>query len=354
MKKRILYICGSMNQTTQMHHIANELNEYDSAFTPYYCDGVLDVVRRYGLIEFSILGNKHIKRCLRYLRDNNLPVDFRGRRGEYDLVVTCSDLIVPDNIRGKRVVLVQEGMTDPDNMFTFLARHLSFFPRWLGSTSTTGMSNQYDRFCVASEGYRDLFIRKGLAAEKIIATGIPNFDNCRKYLNNAFTYSHHVLVCTSDMRETFKYENRKRFILRVLEIAKGKQVIFKLHPNENLKRATAEIQRYAPEAIVFQSGSAEEMIANADVLITRLSSTVFVGLALGKEVYSDFDINYLKRLVPLQHGRAARNIADVCRSVPDREERPSPRPAIVPDFRHTQRIGAFVNQLRTDVTREGL
>ncbi len=30
------------------------------------------------------------------------------------------------------------------------------------------------------------------------------------------------------------------------------------------------------------------MIANCDVLITRYSSTVFVGLALGKETHSDY------------------------------------------------------------------
>jgi hypothetical protein len=350
MKKRILYICGSMNQTTQMHQIANGLQEFESAFTPYYCDGVLDLIRRYNLIEFSILGNKHIKRCMRYLRENNLPVDFRGVKGNYDLVVTCSDLIVPKNIRGTKVVLVQEGMTDPDNIFTFLARHVSFFPRWLASTSTTGQSHQYDRFCVASDGYRDLFISKGLRPEKIIATGIPNFDNCRKYLDNSFTYKHYVLVCTSDMRETFKYENRRKFIRRVLDIARGRQVIFKLHPNENLRRATSEIQRYAPDAIVFQSGSAEEMIANADVLITRYSSTVFVGLALGKEVFSDFDLDHLRRLTPLQHGMAARNIAAVCRSLLTAEQTPSP---VDTDTKAVQtNVPVRFDQFYSNVTRD--
>ena len=31
------------------------------------------------------------------------------------------------------------------------------------------------KFCVASEGYRDLFISKGVKPEKIYVTGIPNF-----------------------------------------------------------------------------------------------------------------------------------------------------------------------------------
>jgi hypothetical protein len=51
------------------------------------------------------------------------------------------------------------------------------------------------------------------------------------------------------------------------------------------------------------------------VFITRYSSTVYVALALGKEVHCDLDLRELKRLVPDQHGRAAANIADVCREL---------------------------------------
>ena len=57
------------------------------------------------------------------------------------------------------------------------------------------------------------------------------------------------------------------------------------------------------------------MIANCDVLITGFSSTAFVGVALGKETYSDFDIDELRRLMPLQNDSAALNIANVCRRV---------------------------------------
>ena len=57
------------------------------------------------------------------------------------------------------------------------------------------------------------------------------------------------------------------------------------------------------------------MIANCDVLITRFSSTVFVGIALGKETYSDFDMDELRRLMPLQNDSAALNIANICRRV---------------------------------------
>ena len=56
------------------------------------------------------------------------------------------------------------------------------------------------------------------------------------------------------------------------------------------------------------------MIANCDILITRFSTVVYIGLALGKEVFSDFDIDELKRLLPAQNGgKSAFNIAHIAR-----------------------------------------
>ena len=43
---RILFIGGSINQTTQMHQIADELPECEPAFTPYYVDGWLELGRK--------------------------------------------------------------------------------------------------------------------------------------------------------------------------------------------------------------------------------------------------------------------------------------------------------------------
>ncbi|MGQ9806276.1 MAG: hypothetical protein ACUVRP_09390 [Chlorobiales bacterium] len=300
-----------------MHQIAKCLPEYDHVFSPFYGDGMLDLLRKYNIDRMSVASNRMVNRCLAYLKLNDLAIDYQGKHiDEYDLVITCSDLVIPKNIVNKKVILVQEGMTDPENFAYHLVKTFPFLPRWIASTSTTGLSDLYDVFCVASEGYRDLFIRKGVKPEKIRVTGIPNFDNCVKYYQNDFPHKHFVLVCTSDSRETLKFENRKAFIQRAVEIANGRQLIFKLHPNENFKRATREIEKYAPGALVYTSGSAEEMIANCDVLITRFSSTVYVGIALGKEVYSDFDLNDLRRMMPIQNGgTSAQNIASVAREM---------------------------------------
>jgi hypothetical protein len=325
-----LFICGSLNQTRMMHAIARALPECEARFSTYYCDGALERLRRVGLLDFTILGWPWRKQSMRYLRQHGLPMDHEGRRNDYDLVITCSDVIMPRNILDKRVVVVQEGITDPERFWFWARKLLPFVPRWAAGTAWTGASNLYDRFCVASEGYRDLFVRKGADAARIVVTGIPNFDDCARYRNNSFPHRDYALCCTSDTRETYKFDNRKKFIRRAREIAGGRPLFFKLHPNENRARSTREIERWAPGARVFASGSAEEMVANASVLICQYSTLAFVGLALGKEVHSYYDLAELQRLLPLQGGGGARNIAEVCRGL--LRDVPDPRrvPAAVP------------------------
>lgn len=308
---KILFICGSLNQTTIMHQISQYFDLSDCFFTPYYGDAFINYLADKQVLDFSILGGQFKKNTLEYLAINNLQIDYRGNGNDYSLVFTCSDLLIPSNIKDKKVILVQEGMTDPENFLYHLVKTFRL-PRYFASTSTTGLSNSFDKFCVASEGYKEFFIRKGIPEEKLVVTGIPNFDNCKEYLNNGFPFKNFVLVATSDTRETFKYENRKKFILNALDIAGDRDVIFKLHPNENIERASAEIKKYAPDAKIFSTGNTSEMIANCDVLITKYSSVVYIGLALEKEVYSDFDISLLKKLTPIQNnGASAQNIAEV-------------------------------------------
>jgi len=310
-RKKILFICGSLNQTSMMHQISQYLKEYDCFFTPYYSDGVINYLVGKGYGKFSILNGPFRWNTEKYLEINNLQVDYRGLKNNYDLVITCADLIIQKNIRNKKIILVQEGMTDPETIMFHLVKYFKL-PRWLASTSTMGISNLYNIFCVASEGYKNFFIKKGADENKIIVTGIPNFDNVKEFLNNDFPHKNFVLVCTSDARETFKYENRKKFIQKCVRIADDKQLIFKLHPNENFERATKEINHSAPNAIVYSSGNTNHMIANCDVLITKYSSVAFVGLALNKEVHSAFDLSELRKLLPIQNnGSSAERIASI-------------------------------------------
>ena len=316
-RKKLLFVCGSLNQTTQMHRIAAELGEYEQVFTPYYGNRDFDFLKSIGALESSIGGRKLARRCLDYLRDHRLPCEYAGMLGDFDLAVHCSDLVWPHNLDGKKVVLVQEGMTDPPSVLYPLVRRFRSLPGWLAGTSAFGLSDRYQRFCVASPGYADLFAARGCDRAKMMVTGIPNFDDCARYRDNAFPHRGYVLCCTSDSRETFWPEDRRAFLEEAASVARAQRrpLFVKLHPNERFDRARAEVARWAPGARVFVEGSAEEMVANCDTLICKYSTLAYVGLALGKEVRSHFDLDELHRLLPLQHGRAAANIAAVVREL---------------------------------------
>ncbi|RPI68590.1 MAG: hypothetical protein EHM43_04405 [Ignavibacteriae bacterium] len=325
---KILLICGSMNQTTMMVQISRHLSQHDIWFTPHYTDGFLKVMEQNGLLEWTVAGKRIQDQATQYLTEQGLKIDPRGERHDYDLVIMCADLVVPKNIRHKRIVLVQEGMTDPENLAYYLVKYLKL-PRYLASTSTFGLSDSYVNMCVASEGYREHFVRKGVRPEKIVVTGIPNFDHCERYRELPFDRRDYVLVATSDSRETFKYENRRKFIQRAIEIADGRSLIFKLHPNEQVDRACLEIEQVAPHAEVYHGCDINPMIAHCDTLVTRFSSCVYIGIALGKTVYSDFPIDHLKSMCPIQNGgTSALRIAEVAMQVMDRTVVRVPAPTL--------------------------
>jgi hypothetical protein len=52
-----------MNQTTRMHQISEHLPEYEHSFSPYYWHHAIEILRRLGLIEFTIAGSKLAGRC---------------------------------------------------------------------------------------------------------------------------------------------------------------------------------------------------------------------------------------------------------------------------------------------------
>ena len=315
-KKKILYICGSMNQTTQMHKISLELPEYEAYFTPFFATGFLGFLNNLKLVEYTILGGTVKQNALNYIRENNLKLDYQGENDDYDLVLIPQDLTIPRNLRKFKNILVQEGMTDPPDWRYHVTRFLHLY-RWCASTSMTGLSHQYDCFCVASKGFAAQFIERGINPNTIRVTGIPNFDNIINEMNELeFEHKNFVLVATSDIRETLKYENRKKFIEYAVKIANGRKLIFKLHPNENVKKRIAEIKKYAPDALVYHGVSIDPLLANCDVFITKYSSTIFPAFVLGKEVHCSIDNDKLRNLVPVQNdGTSAKNIAEVAKEL---------------------------------------
>jgi hypothetical protein len=311
--KNLLLICGTVNQTKAMTAIGNELTEYNCYYTPFYCDGHLLRASKRGQLDFTVLAGPLRERTSTYLRDAKLPVDERGEARDYDLVLTCTDLILQRNIKDKRIVLVQEGLTEREGCVYWLVKYVGV-PRVFANTAAFGLSDGYEVFCVASAGARDLFRAKGIRHEKMVVTGIPNFDHVKSYLHNDFPYRDFVLICTSNARETFKYHNRMRFLREAVKIAAGRPVLFKLHPAEQQERATREIRSIAREAPILADGNTEHMIANCTAVVAQYSTVAFTAALLGKEVHSYIEPGFLRQALPIQNdGTSARNIADICR-----------------------------------------
>lgn len=318
MRKKVLFITGSINQTSQMHQISMQLPDYDCWFSQYFADsGLINfLIKNTSLLNSTILAGQFKENAERYLRDNNLKIDYQARLNKYDLVVYCSDMIVPDRMRNNKTIWVQEGMIDPMTFVSRIVKSLDLPIYLSGNTSLNGSTNICDIYCAASPGYKEHLSRMGTDAKKIVVTGIPNYDNLQKFTVNNFPYHNYVMVATTDMRETYRYENRRDFIKEAVRIARGRRLLFKLHPNENFERAQREIRQYAPaDTLIFHSGNTNEMIANCDELITQYSTVVYVGIALGKKVHSWFDVDTLYKQMPVQNnGTSAANIAGICRS----------------------------------------
>jgi hypothetical protein len=317
MRKKILFITGSMNQTWQMHAISKHLPEYDCWFSQFFTDSPVYnwLIKHTPIARKTIFSGQFKENSERYLRAHNLQIDYQAKKNKYDLVVYCSDLHIPKRLQQNKIVWVQEGMTDKFTLLSRLVRALKISPMFAGGTSLNGSSNICNVYCAGSEGYKQQFIKLGTDANKIIVTGIPNYDDIERFLDNDFPYKDYVLVATTDMRETFRIENRPAFIRKAVKIANGRKLLFKLHPNEKFERAEAEIRKYAPAGtLIYRTGNTNHMIANCSELITQYSTVVYVGLALGKKVHSYFKLDELKRLAPLQNeGASALNIANICK-----------------------------------------
>ena len=65
-----------------MHKISMHLPEYNCSFTPFYANGLLDFLSRKGFTDFTILGGKHRQYTEKYLKENKLPVDYKGMERE--------------------------------------------------------------------------------------------------------------------------------------------------------------------------------------------------------------------------------------------------------------------------------
>lgn len=306
-----------------MHQIYQHLRgEFDCYFTQLFpSDWIMHTTLKLGTLEHTIVSGKFKEMGEKFVKNNGLKYDYAGESlgNKYDLIFLCTDMSYPKICKETKTIWVQEGMTDPINTWAKFIKKMKM-PSYLAlKTSLNGSSNRADIYCVASQGYKDYFTGMGTENDRIIVTGMPNYDNAKEFLINDFPHKDYVLVCTSDIREQKCSEDRVGFIQKCVEIADGKPMIFKLHPNEKWDRAYNEIMKYAPEGtLVFQDEDTNYMIANCSELITQYSTVVYIGIALGKPVHSYFNIEVLKRQLPIQNeGTSAYQIAAIARDFVD-------------------------------------
>jgi hypothetical protein len=318
MRNKILFITGSLNQTSQMHQIARFLPEYDCWFSQVFSDTNLSkfLLKYTTVLNGTVMSGRIRESTERYLRQHGLQLDYKAIKNKYDLVVFCSDMVVPARLRQTKTIWVQEGMIDKMTVVSRIVKAFGLPVYLAGNTSLNGSTNLCDLYCAASPGYKNALSKMGADPERIIVTGIPNYDNLQRFTVNDFPYRDYVMVATTDMRETFRYEDRPAFIKEAAGIANGRRLLFKLHPNENFVRAEKEIKEHAPAGtLIYHSGNTNEMIANCSELITQYSTVVYTGIALGKKVHSWFNTEELYKLMPVQNqGTSAQNIAGICRA----------------------------------------
>lgn len=350
-QKKILFIVGTHNQTTMMHQIYMHLKEaYDCYFSTYYADGFIRYLAENGFLENTILGNKTRNANQKFYEEHDLQEDYRGKKHQYDLVYLCQDAIVPKNLLGKKIILVQEGTIMPKDWRFYLTKGLNL-PRYFSDTALFGLSDTYQYLCVASEGYKKEFISRGVNADRIKVTGIPNFDWVDQFRNNDFPHQDFVLVATSNLRESKRPEDRISLIKKAKAIAKEKLLIFKLHPGENFARAINEINAYAPKSLIYTEGKIEEMIANCNTLITRYSSVLLIGAALQKRIYcEEYSMQEIKELSPIQNGgTSARIIANLGRFMMTDTQIKSSAPVRlgpIPRFAFSLRVNREISEIR--------
>src|ERR1700758_5806078 len=94
-KKKILFVIGTPNQTTQMHQISKYLDEqFDCYFSQIFSNhSVFETVVKTGILNHTIFAGEIKQKADKYLAENNLKNDYQGKiyKNKYDLVVMCTD-----------------------------------------------------------------------------------------------------------------------------------------------------------------------------------------------------------------------------------------------------------------------
>lgn len=313
---RCLFLCTTKYNASVLRLVADALPDWDCWFSPFYSteNTAYRLAWNLGFIQRTPLNTDYLKKVIQGMEELDLKLDV-GAKGSYDIIVLGNDIFVPQDLRARRPkVLVQEGWVWPHGWRRWLCKRTSL-PGWFAGSNGSGLSNTYDYFCVASQGYKELFVRSGIKDHRIVVTGLPTLDAVERdfapLMDNTEKLKF-VLVTTHPGREYFDGENRRKLLAQARLIAHGRPIVVKLHPHENHIRAIREVSAWLPEATVVVEGDTTQLIANCSDLLTTYSTTIFYALLLGKRVYCSYPTSEIIKLLPEQNGQAAQHIAKVC------------------------------------------
>lgn len=308
--KNILFMPGSFTQCIMMHQVALRLQfNYNCLFISLLPEGVfLEKLDSFGLLNSTSLGSEstHLKNTLKYLKDRKInPVESDVER---ILTVLGQDIYVPQSVidSNSSLYIIQEGNIQEQDIRYKIVK-LFGLPLYLADTATAGESGLYDLYFVASQGVKQDMVSRGADTEKIIAEGIPNFDNYAELTDQEYPYKDSVFVATSPLRETFAvfFGGKKRAKLLQEAYQRAKELdaplIIKLHPFENQNRTKKEIKEHAPDAKIV-TDSAEYHAVNCRVLFTETSTVTLAGLLdNNKEIHSMLNLDRLRNHFPIQN-----------------------------------------------------
>ena len=331
-KARCLFLCTTRYNASALRRVAEALPELDCWFSPFYSSSTASyqLMNRLGIVAKTPLSPKFQQSVIQGMRSLELPLDI-GARNNYDLVVLGNDFYMPQNLRHTSPkVLVQEGWLWPYHWRRRLSTMMRLPPITAGANGS-GLSCDYDYFCVASASYHDALASSGVPQERLVVTGLPMLDDVCRELNpliNETSELNYVLLATHPGREYFEGERRHQLLRRARYIAAGRPIIVKLHPHEKESRARNEIERWLPEARISEEGDIRPLIANCSALVTTYSTVSFYALLIGKPVFSSYRSTDIAKLLPEQNGEASHRIAAVCRAAltDARHVRPGTRP----------------------------
>src|SRR6201992_342420 len=124
MRKKILFITGSINQTSQMHQISRQLPDFDCWFSQIYPDSAaMRAFLKYTpFADGTVVADSFRVKSEHYLGQLGAQIDYKGEQNGYDLVVHCSDMIVDKKFRKGKTIWVQEGMIDKPTLLTGLVK----------------------------------------------------------------------------------------------------------------------------------------------------------------------------------------------------------------------------------------